>query len=336
MPSELAVYLAGEVTPHVGTFLAVTYTATDNHFMLDMTDIRYARQATLGGKPFAWGATLNNQPTVEDLWNSTPAFGFPWISADGVPAPVATPLIQILGAEQDTAGAGAFAMYANHLYGNFALYRSAHQGGPLPNPGTGFPININNAAPYWRAAWQQPWKTGDWEIGTFGFHATVFPNTVAGPLDHYNDYAADTQFEQLVGKDVITAHASFVYETSHLDATFAAHGADQIPHNVKSEQGDLTYHWGNRYSLTSGFFGIQGTVDPTLYGAGTPIDGSANGNPASNGYIVQGAWWPQQNVQLAVQYTGYWEFNGSKRNYDGAGRNANDNNVLFLHVAFWF
>ena len=29
------------------------------------------------GKPFTYGITLNNNPGVEDLWNSTPAWGFP-------------------------------------------------------------------------------------------------------------------------------------------------------------------------------------------------------------------------------------------------------------------
>jgi hypothetical protein len=33
-----------------------------------------------------------------------------------------------------------------------------------------------------------------------------------------------------------------------------------------------------------------------------------------------------------LQYTGYNQFNGAGRNYDGAGRNARDNNTLFLNV----
>lgn len=38
--------------------------------------------------------------------------------------------------------------------------------------------------------------------------------------------------------------------------------------------------------------------------------------------------WP--TVKLAVRYTWYREFNGSRDNYDGFGRNASDNNSLFL------
>ncbi len=36
---------------------------------------------------------------------------------------------------------------------------------------------------------------------------------------------------------------------------------------------------------------------------------------------------------LALQYTLYTEFNGARRNYDGFGRNASDNNTLY--AVFW-
>ncbi len=32
---------------------------------------------------------------------------------------------------------------------------SRHLGGPQPNPGTGFGVNIRGVAPYWRVAWQR-------------------------------------------------------------------------------------------------------------------------------------------------------------------------------------
>jgi len=33
-----------------------------------------------------------------------------------------------------------------------------------------------------------------------------------------------------------------------------------------------------------------------------------------------------------LQYTGYLHFNGAGKNYDGAGRNASDNNSLYMVV----
>jgi len=47
-------------------------------------------------------------------------------------------------------------------------------------------------------------------------------------------------------------------------------------------------------------------------------------------------WWPQQNIGLTFQYTGYLKFNGAGTNYDGAGRNASSNNSTYLMARFVF
>ena len=39
---------------------------------------------------------------------------------------------------------------------------------------------------------------------------------------------------------------------------------------------------------------------------------------------------PKENIQLIAQYTMYNKFNGKSTNYDGSGRNASDNNTLYL------
>jgi len=36
------------------------------------------------------------------------------------------------------------------------------------------------------------------------------------------------------------------------------------------------------------------------------------------------------NTKLALQYTMYGKFNGARSNYDGYGRDAADNNTLYL------
>lgn len=41
-------------------------------------------------------------------------------------------------------------------------------------------------------------------------------------------------------------------------------------------------------------------------------------------------------MDLGVQYTGYTSFNGAGTNYDGVGRNANDNNSVYLLGRFVF
>ena len=72
LPQDASLFLAGGWTEHLGSFVQVTYSAADDHFSWDNTDIRYAKLTTIGGKELVWGLDLNNNPTVEDLWNATP------------------------------------------------------------------------------------------------------------------------------------------------------------------------------------------------------------------------------------------------------------------------
>src|SRR6201993_1252265 len=136
LPQFFSLFLSGAWTSHIGSFMQVTYDTQDDHFTSDNTDIRYANKRTLGGKELVYGFDVNNNPTVEDLWNSTPAWGFPWVVSDFAPTPSASPIING-GLAQDVGGAGACAMWNNHLYFDVAIYRSQHVGSPQPNAGGG-------------------------------------------------------------------------------------------------------------------------------------------------------------------------------------------------------
>jgi hypothetical protein len=337
-PQDASLFLAGSWGSHVGSFLQVTYDSQADHFTWDNTDIRFANSnKQLFGKSFTYGATLNNNPTVEDLWNSTPAWGFPWVSTNVAPSPSAAALVNGSLA-QDVAGLGGYGMWNDHLYIVGTLYRSEHIGGPQPNPGTGFAFNIRGIAPYWRVAWQTSTENNNLEIGTYGMHMKSSPSAITGLTDGYTDWAADFQYDRTIPQfknDVVSFRGTYIRENSSLGATFAAGGAAQTRHHLNTTQINAEYHFGTRLSRTFGFFDISGTADPLLF-AQAPVSGSANGSPASKGYILNLSWWPQQNIDLAVQYTGYWQFNGAGTNYDGAGRNAGANNSTYLLARFVF
>ena len=80
-----------------------------------------------------------------------------------------------------------------------------------------------------------------------------------------------------------------------------------------------------------GYFSTTGGSDPVLYAA-APVVGSANGSPNTNGYILEVNYLPWLNTKLQAQYVGYQKFNGGTTNYDGSGRNASNNNTLYLLV----
>jgi hypothetical protein len=334
-PQDASLFLAGAWTTHVGSFLQVTYDTQADHFSSDNTDIRYANKRNLAGKELVYGLTLNNNPTVEDLWNDTPAWGYPWIASDFAPTPTATPIINGSLA-QDVAGLGGYAMWDNHLYLDGTIYRSAHVGVAQPNPGTGLPHNIRGVAPYWRVAWQESTPTTQFEVGTYGMHMASSPGAVVGPADYYTDWAVDFQFDRtLFRKDVFSLRGTYIRENSDLVATYAAMGALEPDHHLNTAMVNAEYHFGNRISGTLGWFDTGGTVDSLLYSQ-SPVTGSANGDPRGAGYIANFSVWPMQNLQLAAQYTGYTRFNGATINYDGAGRSASGNNAVYLDVRFLF
>ncbi len=330
-PQALSLFLAGEISSHLGGMVQGTYSHQSDHLTLDNTDIRYADHTTLGSKDLLYGLTLNNSPTVEDVWNSTPAWGYPWLSPNSAPSPGARPLI--LGAlAQDVAGLGAYTMWNDHLYAAVTLYRSEHAGGPQPLTGTEFAFNIQGAATYWRLAWQQTWGLNYLEAGTYGISLSSVPGGVRGIRDTYADSALDLQYERPFGVDLLTFHTTYVHERSDLNGTFAAGGAATPSHNLNTFRADATYHLRRRYSFTLAGFSTTGSADSILF-APAPVTGSSLGRPDNSGLIVQAGFWPVENVELSAAYTGYATFNGARRNYDGSGRSASANNSLY--IALW-
>jgi hypothetical protein len=90
-PQQASLFYAGKIADNLGAFIQLTYDGAEDHFGFDNTDIRYARYLSIGGEEpnagapagcaksnhsLLFGLTLNNNPTVQDPWNSTAAWGF--------------------------------------------------------------------------------------------------------------------------------------------------------------------------------------------------------------------------------------------------------------------
>jgi hypothetical protein len=334
MPQDVSLFLSGAWTTHVGSFVQVTYDTQDDHFGIDNTDVRYANKTTVGGKELVYGLNVNNNPTVEDLWNSTPAWGFSWVADDWAPTPTAAPVLTSVG--QDVAGFGGYAMWNNHLYLDATLYRSQHVGASQPNSGTDFGLNVRGLAPYWRVAWQQLTGKTQYEFGTYGMHMRSSPNAITGLEDDFTDWAVDAQIDRtLFRTDVLSLRGTYIRENSNLAAMAALEAASPGSHHLNTLMANAEYHFGNRASGAFGWFNTTGTSDVNLYPQES-VSGSANGDPRSAGYIANFSYWPWQNLQLSAQYTGYTRFNGGNTNYDAAGRNASGNNTFYLVARFLF
>ncbi len=86
-------------------------------------DIRYANTGSLGGMPVTYGITANNNPSVQDPWNTTPAWSFPYAVSSIAPTPGAGTLIDGTFAAH-VGGVGAYAWINNLVYLELSGYRT--------------------------------------------------------------------------------------------------------------------------------------------------------------------------------------------------------------------
>ena len=330
-PEQLSFFFAGQVTPHLGAFVQFTYAIEGASFGWDLVDIRYSHQTSVGSRDLVLGATLNDNPTIQDVWNSTPVWGFPYAASSVVPEPAAAALVDG-GLEREVAGLGAYAFFDGRLYGEFDLYRSAPQGGPHPPDQTSSGI-IKNMAPYWRVALQHEWGSHYLEIGTFGLTGKLFPNGVSGLTDKYTDIAFDLQTEHRMGNSKVTGHGIWIHEKQDLEATYESGGSANPTNKLNTLRLNANCYFMEQWGLSLGYFSTTGDKDTGLY-AQEAITGSRTGEPNTDGIIAELAFLPWLNTKFTLQYVIYSKFNGAKDDYDGFGRKASDNNTIFL--LSWF
>lgn len=340
---QVSLFYAGQVYSHVGALAQATYSNPNEHFAWDNTDIRYADSTKLAGKTLAYGVTLNNNPAVQDLWNTTPAWGFPYLTSTLAPTPAKSPYIT--GLEGTVGGAGVYGMWNDLVYAEITGYSSIANKTQLVlgESGAATSDHLNGVNPYWRLALQHDFGAHYVELGTYGMAAHVYPANLRGTgTDNYVDSAVDAtyQFTSGNGKHAVSLYGSALHEHADLNATFASGGSANPSNSLTNLKANASYYYDNTYGLTFGPFKTTGGADSVLYNNG------ANNRPDSTGYTLQADYtpfgkagtfaYPFVNMRFFVQYTAYTKFNGLSNNYDGTGRNASDNNTLYSGVWFAF
>lgn len=334
-PSKLKLFVAGALGDNVGMFSYLEYTQPNDHFSIDLTDIRVVGSGEIAGKDAIYGLTINNAPTLEDPWNTLNVWSFPHVHSEVAPTPATAALLGGTLADSGmVAGVGGYVLWDNHWYADLTLYRSAPTGQPQPIVRAGATEGL---VPYARFAWQTTLGPDYLEVGASAIEAKFIQGISgagAGGLDdRYRDFSVDAQYEHPVGDNLLTAHATYIHEQQTLDSSFAA-GLSNPSDSLNTLRADATFLLRPFTAFSLAYFSTTGSRDPLLFTA-APISGSA-GKPDSDGWILQADFLPLQNIQLIVQYTLYDKFNGARNNYDAAGRSASDNNTLFLLAMFDF
>jgi hypothetical protein len=336
-PQQLSVFYAGSISDNVGAFVQVTYNDQSGSVGIDNTDIRFADVATLKGHTVIYGVSLNNNPTVQDLWNSTAAWGQPFLTSPIMAGPAASTRIEGAMA-QKVAGLSGYAFLDQSLYGEVGVYRSALQGASVAQNGNLSNNVIAGVAPYWRVAYEADWGQNSWELGGSGLDAAlqnptspalgaVNASLQGAPTDRFADISLDSQYQFITDDSQITVTSRAVHEDQRLNASYAA-GLSGNPTNfLDSENLVASYFWRRKIGASIGVFNVNGSKDPTYFA-------SQSGRPDSSWGNVEVDYLPWLNVKLGLQYTAYAKFNGATSNYDGAGRNPSANNLIFGYL--WF
>ena len=260
-PQQLSLFFAGQITPHIGSFIQMTYA-----------------------------------------------------SASTAPSPAKSTLIESLGGQ--VIGVGAYGLFNNLIFAEFSTYRSAQVGFHNPPDTTNTNV-IKDFIPYWRLALQHEWGKNYLELGTYGIASTQYLTGISGALDKFVDVGVDLQYERILPFGNFSFHTSYTSETETRDLSA------EVNYNFQSFKMDGNMFFKNGMGGTIGYFNNTGSPDIANFPNG-------DNRPNSSGFIFQIEYLPWYNTKFAAQYVSYQKFDGSSTNYNGLGRNAVDNNTIYL------
>jgi len=368
--STASLFVAGKVTDNIGGFVQITYNNYDSqnpntsrwsgHTTSDNLDVRFADRFITPGRDLIYGVTVNNNPSVSDPWNTAPAWGFNTVP--GSTGPATTPIIAG-GLAQNVAGAAAYAYWNQMLYGEVGVYRTADGVWSFMSQGfntaRGSMNIIKDGAPYWRLALTRDWGAHHGMVGAMGLDVKTYPDPTdpTGPTNHFRDVGIDGQYQYILDPHAWTVTASYITEkidyADSVGGQFAPLDPDgslgfpltNTSDKLRMFRAKASYVYGAKYGGSMSLFNVTGTTNSALQTSafdpdnpGQPLAGSqgvtgnAAGNPATRGYTAEIFWLPVQYARVGLQYTGFNKYNGSTNNYDAFGRNARDNNSLFVYV----
>lgn len=334
-------YYAGKITDNAGAFVQYSYDGFEKAWMVEMADVRYADSSTLSsGKELLYGVTLSNNPTITDIYNSTSTFGFPYTSDAGVMT--AAPIID-MALMGKVAGPGMYALYDDWLYVDVAAYRTTNTGALRPFGLGGWSEThnvVDGYAPYWRVAVQREIDgRHSISLGAFGLDAKVFlEGETSGGTDRFRDYGIDGQYQYITDEHILSLQGRYTEERQTRSASFANMDASNLNNDLTSLKLGGNYYFKRQYGIRTQYFNTTGSSDMNLYRGmmPMPVMGSANANPETSGWVNELVYLPLPKTEFLLRYTSYSKFNGASTNYDGNGRNAKDNDSIYLSARVLF
>ena len=326
---QASVFLAGRITDHIGMFGQATYSNPgDDRVMWDNTDIRYAHDYQFGSTTGIFGISLNNNPTVSDVWNTVPAWQFGFMSSPfGQGYGPAQPMIAGLG--QSVIGTTAYTLVDNHWYFEGGLYHGISNWWNQQLQGGGADA-VYGYNPYWRINYSTSSGLSNYEVGLIGMNTKV-SDGVGTDTNEFKDYGVDASYQYIDGgTNSVTVNGLYMREKQDYAAEYVGNGSSNASNTLNFLNINTAYWYQNTYGATIQFFDTTGSSDAVLYSAGNNY---SNNNPETSGVVWELDWnpfgksWadPEKNLRLGLQYTTYNKFAGSSQGASG-------NNSLYLYL----
>lgn len=344
---QASLFYAGKVYGDLGAFVQITYDGVGKAWALDNTDVRYAHDTSLMGKDLILGVSVNNNPTVQDVWNTTPAWGFPQFGSALAPqfSPPEALLQESLGGQ--VIGATAYGFWDDSLYaeagGYFGMSQSVQD-----SLGTLGDNKLDGFAPYARVAYEKSWDTWNLEVGGIGMYAKLQPGWDGTfGTDNYGDLGFDAQLSYMGDVNRFMLKVSDIEEWQHLNSTYAQGGSSNLNNHLNFFNASATWVYQHIYSLSGGYFNVSGSNDALLYAdVAAPGSPMGMGKPNGSGLVFDISWMPWMdgspapyttaNVRFGLEYTHYLKMYGGTTNFDGNGHNANDNDTVYAYMVTAF
>ena len=315
--AQASLFLAGRLASRLGIFGQLTYDGVAQHAAIDNVDLRAADTFTLpGGASLLAGLSLNNNPGLQDPFNTLPAWAFPYISSPVAPGPSAASVLDEAWAQKAT-GLVAYGQLDDFWYAELGSYRMQSVsmqkffgiGAADRDPGA------LRSPLYARLAIRPSWSGGSLNAGVVMFRTGYQADRSLPDTTRYTDLGLDASWRQL------------------FDDSGQATALASVLHEAESGTPGLT-----EYSLTASYYRPSpwgGSCGASLQRFG--VDASALGSRGTRLQVdwtptgsrpLQGLWDP--SVRIGAQLTAYDEL-GAQR---GHAATAADSLYLFAWLAF--
>jgi len=301
--AEASLFVAGRWSEHVGSFAQVTYDGIEHHVSIDQVDVRYAREARVLGHDAVIGLSVNNNPSIQDPFNTMPVWRFPFVSSP-YGNDTGASFLGFGNAETKVGGLSGYAFLDDRWYAEAGVYQN------LParlQRRLGISADDTQAyrrlrsAPYARVAYTRDLRTQSFSVGAFGFDGTLSDRDSGALVGRYRSSGLDASYQYLgTRRHVFTLNGSVVRERQVLPG--ADDPGERSGNTLRESQLMGSYHYASTYGVSVGGFDAR----------------SADGQSGNRGTVVQVDWtpfgkessWmaPWANLRLGLQETVYTRY----------------------------